>query len=318
MSALKTFACIVGAVLVLCGPAVPRAEAEPGVENGQLARCAGVWTTTVIASGLGALENLEFDGRGGFYLSAIIDGKILHLDRAGNVTTVLSNLDHPAGLRRSGRSLYFLTGNNFGDTKGTLQRLDLDTGEATSLITGLPSPNGLLLLPDGDLLFSQLTFPPRGIDRYSPATGQHTKSWSNTPFPNGLALSADGTAVYTENTVLSTVLRVPLDKPNATTDVARLPGIFAGSDDMQATRDGTIYVAGDTSGEVYAVDSRSGRICVITKGLNKIGFLQFPPYGPTSLRIGPGPAGPALYVVAIDGALRRLDPPPGITLTPTF
>jgi sugar lactone lactonase YvrE len=276
-----------------------------------------VWTTTVVTSGLGALENLEFDGRGGFYLSAIIDGKILHLDHSGNVTTVLSNLDHPAGLRISGRSLYFLTGNNFGDTKGTLQRLDLDTGEATTLLTGLPSPNGLLLLPDGDLLFSQLTFPPRGIDRYSPATGQHTKSWSNTPFPNGLALSDDGTAIYTENAVLSTVLRVPLDKPNSSTEVARLPGIFAGSDDMQATRDGTIYVAGDTSGEVYAINSRTGDMCVIAKGINKIGFLQFPPYGPTSLRIGPGPDGPALYATAIDGALRRLDPPPGIALTPT-
>jgi hypothetical protein len=317
MSAWKAISCVLGVVLVVFVVTASRSEAEPGAEEKRSPRCAEVWTSTVVASGLGALENLESDRRGGFYLSAIIDGRILHVDGSGNANTVLSGLDHPAGLRLSGGSLYFLTGNNLGDVRGTLQRLDLATGQAATLLTGLPAPNGLLLLPDGDLLFSQLTFPPVGIDRYSPATGRHTKSWSNTPFPNGLTLSDDGAAIYTENTVLSTILRLPLGKPNSTTEVARLPGIFAGSDDMQATRDGMLYVAGDTSGEVYAINPRSGDMCVIAKGLNNQRFLQAPPYGPTSVRIGPGPAGPALYVVAIDGALRRLDPPPGIKLAPT-
>lgn len=317
MSALKAMARLLGAVLVCFVATAPPSVADPGAEGRRSERCAGVWTSTVVAGGLGALENLEPDGLGGFYLSAIIDGRILHVDGSGSVSTVLSGLDHPAGLRLSGGSLYFVTGNDLGSVRGTLGRLDLATGQATTLLTGLPSPNGLLLLPDGDLLFSQLTFPPRGIDRYSPATGRHTKSWSSTPFPNGLTLSDDGTAIYTENTLLSTILRIPLDNPNSASKVARLPGIFAGSDDMQATRDGMLYAAGDTSGEVYAINPRSGDMCVIAKGLNKVGFLQFPPYGPTSVRIGPGPAGQALYVVAIDGALRRLDPPPGIKLAPT-
>ncbi|MEV0669175.1 hypothetical protein [Mycobacterium sp. NPDC050441] len=307
----KTIGAAAGAVAMLFVAVMPIAQATP--EAADWTGACRAWTATTVAGGLGALENLEPDGHGGFYLSAITDGRLLHVDGDGNSTTVLSGLDHPAGLRLSGRSLYFLTGNNPGASRGTLQRLDVATGQATTLLTGLPAPNGLLFLPDGDLIFSQLTVPPRGIDRYSPATGRHTKSWSPTPLPNGLALNPDRTAIFTENVALSTVLRVPLDKPNATSTVARLPGLFAGSDDMQATRDGTLYVAGDTSGEVYAVNTDTGRICTIAKGLSQ---LSVPPNGPTSVRVAPGPEGNALYVTAIDGKLRRLQPPTGVDLTP--
>ncbi|MED5811291.1 SMP-30/gluconolactonase/LRE family protein [Mycolicibacterium sp. 050232] len=307
----KTIGATACAIAALFVTATPTAGATPDAD-GRSGACQR-WQMTTVASGLGALENLEPDGRGGFYLSAINDGKLLHVDDRGTSTTVLSNLDHPAGLRLSADSLYFLTGNNPGTARGTLQRLDLATGQATTLLSGLPSPNGLLFLPDGDLIFSQLTVPPQGIGRYRPATGRHTKSWSTTPLPNGLALTPDRTALYTENSALSTVLRVPLDKPNATSTVARLPGVIAGSDDMQATRDGTLYVAGDTSGEVYAVNPATGRVCTIAKGLSQ---LALPPNGPTSVRVAPGPDGNALYVTAFDGKLRRLQPPAGIDLTP--
>lgn len=307
----KAIGAVAGSVATLFVAAIPIACATPGADarTGACQR----WQMTTVASGLGALENLEPDGRGGFYLSAINDGRLLHVDDEGNSSTVLSGLDHPAGLRLSGNDLYFLTGNNPGTSRGTLQRLDVTAGQSTTLLTGLPSPNGLLFLPDGDLIFSQLTVPPRGIDRYDPTTGRHTKSWSSTPLPNGLALTPDRTALYTENSALSTVLRLPLDRPNATSTVARLPGLIAGSDDMQATRDGTLYVAGDTSGEVYAVNTDTGRICTIAKGLSQ---LSLPPNGPTSVRVGPGPDGNALYVTAIDGKLRRLQPPAGTDLTP--
>lgn len=301
------------AIATLFAAAMPTAGATPGADVAT--RSCHTWPATTVASGLGALENLEPDGRGGFYLSAIVDGRLLHVDDRGNSTTILSGLDHPAGLRLSGLDLYFVTGNNPGSARGTLQRLDLRTGQATTLLTGLSAPNGLLFLPDGDLIFSQLSIPPRGIDRYNPATGRHTQSWSATPLPNGLALTPDRTALFTENVVLSTILRVPLDKPNATSTVARLPGLFAGSDDMQATRDGTLYAAGDTSGEVYAVNTDTGRVCTIAKGLSQ---LSLPPNGPTSVRVGPGPEGNALYVTAIDGKLRRLQPPAGTDLTPVL
>ncbi|WP_217154542.1 SMP-30/gluconolactonase/LRE family protein [[Mycobacterium] fortunisiensis] len=299
------------AIAILFAVATPTAQATP--RAAERTDACHTWPATTVASGLGALENLEPDGHGGFYLSAIEDGRLLHVDAHGHSDTVLSGLDHPAGLRLSGRDLYFLTGNNPGTSRGTLQRLDLSSGEATTLLTGLSSPNGLLFLPDGDLIFSQLSIPPKGIDRYNPTTGLHTRSWSDTPLPNGLALTPDRTALFTENSALSTILQLPLDNPDATSTVARLPGLIAGSDDMQATRDGTLYVAGDTAGEVYAVNTDTGRVCTIARGLSK---LALPPNGPTSVRVGPGPNGNALYVTAFDGALRRLQPPPGTDLTP--
>lgn len=305
---IRAGACALAALFVAAAPtasATPSSDASAGACR--------TWPVATVAGGLGALENLEPDGHGGFYLSAITDGRLLHVDDHGTSTTVLTGLDHPAGLRLSGNDLYFLTGNNPGTSRGTLQRLDLSTGQATTLLTGLSAPNGLLFLPDGDLIFSQLSVPPQGIDRYRPATGLHTQTWSTTPLPNGLALTPDRTAIFTENSALSTILRIPLDKPHTTSTVARLPGLIAGSDDMQATRDGTLYVAGDTSGEVYAVDTGTGRVCTIARGLSQ---LSLPPNGPTSVRVGPGPEGNALYVTAFDGKLRRLQPPAGVDLSP--
>lgn len=83
-------------------------------------------------SGLGSLENLEFDWRGGLLLSAIDAKAIQRLTRDGKVTTLAAGVNAPGGQRLRGRILYFNTGDSAGSAAlgtpdGTIERLNLDT-----------------------------------------------------------------------------------------------------------------------------------------------------------------------------------------------
>lgn len=282
--------------------------------------CAAGWRSETLVSGLGWLENLEPDGSGGFYLSGADNGKLYHVDSDKNVETVLSGLDKPGGLRLSGNSLYFVTGDDpfrtVGD--GTLQRLDIETGALTTLVTGLYGPNGLLLLPDGDLLISRIDIlgPSTGITRYSPDTDTVTSSWSTIRRSNGMALTPDGTAFYTGD-VASRILRVPLDSPDDPSTVVRIPDLIALPDDMETVADGTLYVADHLAGAVYQIDPHTRESCTIVTGLIKDPDpIRIPPDGPTSVRVARDGDGWALYVTAFDGTLRRFRPPPGVDLAP--
>lgn len=317
MSDIRTTSGVRAAVVTIAIAAGIMATGSPVEADATPESCSAGWESTTLATGLGVLENLETDGRDGFYVTGIGNGVIYHVDAAGHVETVLTNLDHPAGVRLVGNFLYFLTNNAVrpGPPTGTLQRLDTVTGATTTLLTDLNAPNGLLLLPDGDLLISDLPYfsPPGGISRYRPATGQFTPVWSTVAQPNGLALTPDHAAIYTENTFASQIIRIPLDAPSAPTVVARIPGLIAGTDDMESTRAGTLFVAGNVSAAVHQVDPDTGTSCTIYTGSPGI-----PPQGFTSVRIAPDGEGWALYVTGFDGALRRLRPPPGTDLTPAY
>ncbi|MFC9872378.1 SMP-30/gluconolactonase/LRE family protein [Nocardia salmonicida] len=314
--------CLATAVTVAAALGVgPTGTAQAGAPS-----CADGWHAEVLAADLGGLENLEDDGHGGFYLSGIVRGELLHAAADGQVTTVRTGLDNPAGLRLIGEDLYFVTGD--GTTPnggGTLSRLHLGTGEVTVLLPNLVQPNGLLLLPDGDLLISQLSvpWPPVGISRYRPATGEFTLAWSPVPRPNGLALAPDHQAVITEDVATSQLLRVPLDAPDRPTPIATVnDGLLPALDDLDVTAAGLAFVTGDYSGSVYQVDPTTGSWCTLATGwTTPRGPLPTPPpIGPTSARLAPDPTTGAwsLYVTSIDGTLRRLRPPPALDLTPSF
>ncbi|WP_063041407.1 SMP-30/gluconolactonase/LRE family protein [Nocardia pseudovaccinii] len=279
--------------------------------------CADGWDVSTIVSGVGNLENLDTDGGGGFYVTGIVDGYLAHIDAAGEFAKLVTNLDHPAGVRVVGRSVYFVTGDGVAEAPGTLRRYDIDTGAVTVLLTGLNGPNGLLELPDGDLVFATIGIngPPTGISRYRPSTGEYTQTWSNVPWANGLALAPDGKSIYTDNMTLR-VFRVPLDDPDNATVVAGAPDLVALLDDMEATRAGQLFVADHIQGAVYQIDPATGAGCTIITGLIKPGPMRNPPDGATSVRIARDGDGWALFVTSMDGTLRRLRPPAGMDLTP--
>src|SRR3954447_17598580 len=131
--------------------------------------CSG-WTQKTLKSGLGSLENLEFDDTGGLLLSASGPQAIERLTPSGDLSTLIPNVNAPGGQRVVGRTLYFNTGDAAqsgltGTADGTLERYDLDTGARTTFATGLTMPNGLAVLPNGDFVVSRDIGSGTGITR---------------------------------------------------------------------------------------------------------------------------------------------------------
>ncbi|MFD3705620.1 SMP-30/gluconolactonase/LRE family protein [Nocardia sp. NPDC058658] len=309
----------VRSILVAALAALPMITLAP-VSAQPPTTCGDGWESSEVVSGLGVLENLEPDGAGGFYLAGLERGVIYHVDAERRVTTVASGIDSPAGIRLVGDTLYFISGdspeaNLLNLPTGALNRLDLTTGTVEVLVDGLTAPNGLLLLPDGDLLFSWAVVvgPGTGVSRYSPATGTYTPNWAPVPSSNGLSLTPDRTAVYVSNSTTGSFYRVPLDAPG---EYTTLPGgfgaIIEAPDDLQATATDQIYVAVNFSGKVSRYDPASGKTCDLSTGMYTVNI----PPGPTSVRIAPDGDRLALYVTASTGSLYRLRPPSGVDLTP--
>ncbi len=310
---IRVRAAVLSAVAVVAGltTAMPAAQAETFP-----AMCSDGWETTTIVEGVGNLENLDSDGRGGFYLTGLMDGYLAHVDSAGRMTKLVTDLHRPAGVRVAGRYVYFLTGDGLSEPPGTLQRYDIETGAVHVLLTGLNGPNGLLLLPDGSLLFTTIGLSgPSGISRYWPETNDYERDWAALPPSNGLALAADGESIFVDTMTLQ-ILRVRLDDPAHPTVVSGIPDLVALPDDMEATRAGALFVADHILGAVYRVDTTTGATCAIITGLIKPGPVRNPPDGATSVRIDRDGNAWALFVTGMDGTLRRLRPPPGIDLTP--
>lgn len=265
--------------------------------------CAG-WQVETVVQGLEQLENLEPDGNGGFYLSG--DTKLYQVDADGKVRTVLDDLAAPGGLQLDGSNLTLLTRQD-----GKLWHLDTATSQLSSPTSF--AGNGLLRLPDGDLLTTWVGtegYPSKGLSRYVHESDVVAPNWSMVPRSEGLALSPDRRAVYTDDLFTGQILRVPLDRPDQWTVVATLPGLLPGPDDLTVSQDGALYVAAHIEGAVYRVDPDTGATCAIASGLSS-GWT-----GPSSVRIGPNGDGWALYVTAFDGTLRRLVPPAGVDLSP--
>lgn len=264
----------------------------------------GSWRVETVVQGLEQLENLEPDGDGGFYLSG--DTKLYHVDAAGEVRTVLDDLAAPGGLQLDGSHLTFLTRQD-----GQLWNLDTATGQLSPPVS-FPG-NGLLRLPDGDLLTTWVGtegYPSKGLSRYLHGSDVVAPNWSMVPRSEGLGLSPDGSAVYTDDLFTGQIIRVPLDSPDQWTVVATLPGPLPGPDDLTVSHDGTLYVAAHIEGAVYRVDPDTGAACTIATGLSG-GWT-----GPSAVRIGPHGDGWALYATAFDGTLRRLVPPTDVDLSP--
>jgi SMP-30/Gluconolactonase/LRE-like region len=274
------------------------------------------WQQKTLKSGLGSLENLEFDGTGGLLLSASGPGAIERLTPDGNITTLVPDVNAPGGQRLVGRTLYFNTGDAAqsgltGTPDGTLDRFDLDTHVRSTFASGLTMPNGLAVLPNGDFVVSRDIGSGTGITRIPASDPAHPQSnWAQLDDQNGMAVDPTGRWLYAVQTFTadSAVWRFRISNPSDKAVVASLAGPTPkGLDDMTIDRAGILYVAANGTGEVIRLDPAGGRHCVIVSGLQN----------PSSLKFGRGPGWAAdhLFLVGFDGAVRELIPP--ATPTPT-
>ena len=155
------------------------------------------------------LENLAFDGRGKMLLSEgtlFGEGAIRTLSPGGKTGTLVSDFTGPGGIVVSGDNILFTTGNNAmaglsNSKNGTIESLDLDTGEQTTVAKGLTMPNGLAKLANGDLLVTRNLGSDQGLTRIpaaqrgTPSVGAYRPGLRQRP-----RVSADGATVYVGNT----------------------------------------------------------------------------------------------------------------------
>lgn len=269
------------------------------------------WSSSVISSGHGVLENLAFDGRGGMLLSRSNLGPGSSIDRLqpdGRRDTVVRDIDAPGAIVVQGNRAYFATGNSFtaGLTPGTgtVDYLDLDTGARHPYARGLTAPNGMAFLSNGDIVVSSdtaapgLTLVPKGApDRPAPyaLTGVTT---------NGIAVDAATGTLYTDSTFdpATKVYALDIAAPAAAPREWTIGGFgpFNSADDLTIDAQGNVYVALNVGGKVVRVNTATGAQCTIAEGLLLTSSLRF--------GAGPGWDPNSLYVTGFDGTVRKLTP----------
>jgi hypothetical protein len=300
-AALVTAALATAALAAAAPPVLPAAAPNP---------CAR-WGERTVASGLGSLENIEFDGRGGLLVSASDQGAVVRLGRDGSERKLVPNVSSPGGLRVRRGVLFFNTGDALASglmdrPDGTLERFDLRTGKRPVYARGLIMPNGLVFLPNGDALTSRDIGGPPAIYVIPHGDPSHPHVWAQTDDSNGMAVDPTGTWLYANQTFKhdSPVLRIRISDPTRIEVLARV-GEAKGLDDMTIDRSGVLYLAANGSGELVRLDPRTGLSCVIAGGASA-GWRNT-----SAVKFGCGPGWPSdrLFAVGFDGVVRELTPP---------
>ena len=292
--------------------AIPAVAAALVVPSAAEVSACTPWTQRVVAEGLGSLENVEPDGRGGLLISASSRSAVERLTPDGTVTTVAAGLTSPGGLRVRGTTLYATTGDSAAagataDDSGTIEQIDLRTGKRRTWASGLTMPNGLAFLPDGSAVTSRdiNVIAPTGITRVDPKTRAVQPSWADLADTNGLAVDPTGTWLYAVETFTlpSNLYRIRIADPSDVEVVASLfeAGVPKGLDDMTIDAEGVLYITANGAGQVIRFDPATKSQCTIASGLQN----------PSAVKFGRGPGWPSdrLYVVGFDGRVRELTPP---------
>ena len=213
---------LLGVVLALGLVAAPQAHAVPDCAPGQPA-------PREIASGLGVLENLTADRRGWLYLSDMGGGRLLRVDGPGAEPRVLARVPGPGGLAwDADGTLIAGYGNSlaraFADTpQAGLNRVDPDTGETSTIVSGMGLSNGAVRGPDGSV-YAANTYGREGgrIDRVR--GGRPEEAWSPVDYMNGLVIDRAGRNLYGASSFGPLrIARIPVAQPEAAETYASPP-----------------------------------------------------------------------------------------------
>jgi SMP-30/Gluconolactonase/LRE-like region len=275
------------------------------------------WSVRTITSGaatahtpaMGSLENVVADPRGYLFMSATDKDAIFRMTPDGQYVDAIPLLHAPGGLLIAHNVFYYATGDDAQSglenrPDGTIRTVDFGNGNArATYASGLTMPDGLAMLPNGDLVVSRsvggsqtgITLVP-ALDPAHPRT-----KWASLGDTSGMAVDPTGSYLYVDETRTSGsyVYRVRIDDPSQIDVVAS----FAAKrlDDMTIDGLGVLYIAANDSGEIVRLDPRDGSTCVIASGLGR----------PSAVKFGAGNGFPTthLFVVGFDGAVRELAPP---------
>lgn len=287
------------------GPTAAAQSSEP------LPPMCGGWRAEAVVGGMGPLENLAFDGRGGMIVSesSMADpagGALWTLRADGSRTLFKGRVPGPGGIVVRDGAAYVTTGNSAASglmnvADGTLERIDLDTGAARTVARGLTMPNGLAPLPGDRWVVSRDLGAPTHMTVIE-ADGRTAPFLPGLTSTNGLAFDPNAAALFVARTFdpVTTVERIPVDGSPTPPATYRFPnwGPFNSADDLTVGPDGALYVAHNVGARVVRIDPRTGSTCVVADQL----WLA------SSVRPGQGPGWDpgSLYVTSLAGTVTKL------------
>ena len=278
--------------------------------------CGDLSEPRTIVSGQGLLESVIGGPDGSLYYTDTDKEALMRLDAPDAEPVVVADgIDKPGGLLvgLDGTSIIVGYGDGFaegaaGNLVGLagLLRVDLATGEKTTVATGTSMSNGLARDPAGVVYASDDAG--TGIDRVVGDRVQ--RNWARVVSGNGLAVSGDGRHLFVNQTFQpAAIQRVDITDPSVVEQYAA-PGpedTAAGLDGLTIDQDDRLFAAANAAGEIWRV-GKDRRICAIARGLSM----------PSAVAFGSGGVFPvtSLYAVTFGGDVveipeARPAPPPG-------
>ncbi|BAU47318.1 hypothetical protein SVA_0739 [Sulfurifustis variabilis] len=197
-------------------------------------RMAPGWTCAIVAEGLPAVDNLAFAADGALYatLELARGGRLVRLD-AGRPRTVLGELDRPDGLHIRDDRAYVTE----EVMNGRVLEVELATGR-TRTLARLRAPEGIAVLPDGDVLVTEDRMDGRLLRVRRRGTVETVLA--SLARPEGIAAGGDGT-VYVAETATGRILRYRNGERSVTFEGLTQP------DQVALAPDGALWITEDAS-----------------------------------------------------------------------
>lgn len=288
----------------------------------------GPFPSSVFAQvGTDVLENLLFTPEG-LWVSDGSANAILRFPPDGSRTIAVPGISSPGGLvLHPDGSIYAGQGNSFANAlsrSGAARVVRFDpSAPAETLETfasGFNMPNGMTVLPGGDLAISNDV--DRGLLRIPYDAPAAWAPIADVWGANGLVVSPDGGSLFAAITFdqRSPIERIDLATGAHTTfaqlsvGVASLePSVYTGPaldaplvgvkglDDMTSA-DGYLYPVANGTGELLQVDTETGAACLLASGLQNPSSVRIAPEG--SAFADGDPDTTDFYITEFSGAIR--------------
>jgi gluconolactonase len=271
----------------------PLASAAPDCASGRI-------TPQTLASTGDTLEYGIFDSLGRFFYSDQSTSMLMRIDHFGEPPRAVAAIPAPGAMVfASGGSIIIGSGDSLqngsaGDMNpmSSLIRVNPETGETQTYVTGLGMANGIALGPHNTIYATN----DAGYDIDRVRSRKVTHPWARVYSTNGVVVS-HGYVYVSQTFAPAAIQRISVANPSQVTPYAVAQGadVSAGLDDMTIDSAGNLYVAANGAGQVWKVDT-GGNICVLAGG------LKFP----SAVNFGVGANAANLYVVGFDGNISEL------------
>ncbi len=244
-------------------------------------------------------ENLEFDGRGGVWVSVLSGNRVERYLPSGAVSSTV-DVRAPGAVRAGPDGLFYVNAGDTVEGPGEVVRFDpqhLDrpvmpyaSGFANANGGGFDSAGNYYVADSNGRIFKVLP------------GGRVDAGWT-TEIPSADAVIIKGGQLFTTSVLDpdSAVTRVPLADPAAHQVVVKLSsGATKAPDDGTIGPDGQLYVAAYGSGEIFRISPWTGRACLLVSGLANPTSMRF------ADRFGPYVPWRDLFVTEGSGSILRV------------